>query len=244
MAALASTTVAILAGGLGTRIRPVLGEVPKLLATMAGKPFLDHLLAWLAPHKPATILLCLGHGATLILDYVEKHALPVVTVVEPAPLGTAGALRFALAGRKITPLLVLNGDTMLKGDLTPFFQAHQESGALGSLLCVAMEECQRYGTLTLDETQRIVRFVEKDEHHQGGGFISSGILYLQPPLVEALLASQGNSLERDFLACLPAGTLLGYPVAWPFIDFGVPDSYYQADDFFSQMDTVGGNLLP
>lgn len=224
-------TVAILAGGLGTRLRPVLGTLPKLLAPLAGRPFLDHLLHWVMPLAPQRILLCLGHGAEQVVDYVQRRpapAVPLIPLVEPAPLGTAGALRHAAPYWLQGPLLVMNGDTWVDGDLRLFVAAHRAAAAEGSLLCIPMAECRRYGTVTLDPQGNIRHFVEKDPHHPGPGLVSSGILLLEPSLLALLRQSDGPSLERDFLATLAPGRLHGVVMDRPFIDFGIPESFAMA----------------
>ena len=110
----------MLAGGLGTRIRPVLGDTPKLLAPIGGRPYLWYLLEWLRKFGARRIVLGLGHGAGAVLDYLRAQPaadLDIVTVVEPSPLGTAGAIRFARAHLRSDPVLVLNGDTFVNADL-------------------------------------------------------------------------------------------------------------------------------
>src|SRR5258708_12180186 len=92
---LASIDVAVLAGGLGTRLRPVLGETPKILAPIGGRPYLDHLLSWLAGFGATRVVLCLGFRAELVLDHVKRNPFPgleVVTSIEPDPPPPAGPL--------------------------------------------------------------------------------------------------------------------------------------------------------
>src|SRR5690606_23607214 len=110
--------VAVLAGGLGTRIRPVLGETPKLLAPIAGRSFVEHLFDRLASHGARRIVLCLGHGADRIRQHVAACPRPfdVTASVETAPLGTAGALRLARPALRSDPVLVLNGDSWVEAD--------------------------------------------------------------------------------------------------------------------------------
>lgn len=241
---LQGVTVAILAGGLGTRVRPVLGDLPKLLAPLAGHPFIDYLLHWLLPHRPRQVVLCLGQGADQVIDYLASRPspLPLHWEVEPFPMGTAGALRHAAHLWQEGPVLVMNGDTYVEGDLGQFWAAHQAAGGQGSLLCLPKADCQRYGTITFDDQNHITRFVEKNSLNHGPGWVNSGILLLTPPLLTKLAQSSGPSLERDFLATLPFGCLTAVPMAWPFIDFGTLLSFQEAQSFFAPIAARKGAL--
>src|SRR3954470_5460473 len=149
---LASVDVAVLCGGLGTRLRSVLGETPKVLAPVAGRPFLDHMLLWLASHGARRVVLCLGVRADLVLEHLTKRNvadLEIIPSVEPQPLGTAGALRLALPQLRSDPALVINGDTFIDADLGAFIAAHRQSGATASVLCAQVPSTARYGRLEI-----------------------------------------------------------------------------------------------
>ncbi|TAN64720.1 MAG: hypothetical protein EPN20_08070, partial [Magnetospirillum sp.] len=129
--------VVVLAGGLGTRIRGVLGDTPKVLAPINGRPFLDHLLDHLARLGAGRAVLSLGVGADRVSDHLAHRPppLPVIQVIEPAPLGTAGALRHALPCLSGDPVMVMNGDTWLETDFAAFLAEHHRAGRPVSLLC-------------------------------------------------------------------------------------------------------------
>lgn len=221
----------ILAGGLGTRIRGVLGDLPKVLAPVNRRPFLDHLLDQLAALGVGRAILALGVGADRVLAHLAGRPLPlpVVSVVESAPLGTAGALRLAIAAGTTDPLLVLNGDTWLEADFAAFLAAHRAAARLGSLLCVGVEDVARYGRIETAADGTVARFVEKDPDHRGPGLIHGGALLLSRAGLGALAAASGPSLERDFLARLPPGSLLAHRADGArFIDIGTPDSLARA----------------
>ncbi|OSM05209.1 putative nucleotidyl transferase [Magnetofaba australis IT-1] len=228
----------VLAGGLGTRIRSVLGETPKLLAPLAGEPYLRHLLAWLRGYGANHIVFCLGFGAEAIRDHLAQLDLPegmrVEGFVESEPLGTAGALRFVLPQMDAPagPRLIMNGDSYLDADLGAFARGHQQSGADLSMLCVEVPDGSRFGCVELDEAERISRFAEKDPARTGPGLINAGVYLLESAQQDRLMASAGPSLEKDFFAAMPTGSIRADVVSAPFIDFGTPDSYQQAQAFF------------
>lgn len=226
---LAGVDVVVLAGGLGTRLRGVLDGVPKVLAPVAGRPFLAHLLDRLAGFGARRVVLCLGHLAGTVTGWIDGNRAPdgleIVTVIEPEPLGTAGALRFARHSFTTDPVLVLNGDTFVDADLGAFAGAHRRSGASASVLCVAMEDAARYGRVEIGPDQRIRRFVEKQP---GGGIINAGVYLFATPFLDALERDRAVSLERDALERAPAGTLHAHVAQARFIDIGTPESLAQA----------------
>jgi len=145
--------VFVLAGGLGTRIRPVLGDIPKLLAPIGRRTYLDHLLNWLRGFGARRVVLGLGVRAQAIVDYAQAHpiaGIEIETVVEPSPLGTAGAIRFARATLRSDPILVVNGDSFADTDLCRLLERHHAACASATMLCAEVEEAGRYGRLALD----------------------------------------------------------------------------------------------
>jgi NDP-sugar pyrophosphorylase family protein len=224
---LGSVDILVLAGGLGTRIRPVLGDTPKLLAPIGGRPFLSYLLRWLAGFGARRVVLALGHAAAPVLAYVRDFrdpALEVIPVVEPQPLGTAGAVRFARARLRTDPVLVMNGDSFVDADLGRFLDFHRTAGAAGTVLCAAVEEAGRYGRVAIDENARIRAFVEKDTAFRGPAVVNSGVYLLSGALLDAIVAMPGPSLERDVFERLPAGSLAAFRGPFGFIDIGTPET--------------------
>jgi mannose-1-phosphate guanylyltransferase len=232
---LASIDVLVLAGGLGTRIRPVLGDLPKLLAPVGGRPYLSHLLDWLREFGVRRIVLGLGHGAGTVLDHLKAHPaadLDIRTVLEPSPLGTAGAIRFARAELHSDPALVLNGDTFVNADLCALVARQRETGALGTLLCVNVDNAGHYGRVMLDPRGRIERFAEKDSSFHGPAVVSGGVYALSAALLDRIAAGDARSIEYDVFQRLPAGELAAYSGRFDFIDIGTPESVAAAADVF------------
>ncbi|MCF8506761.1 MAG: NTP transferase domain-containing protein [Caulobacter sp.] len=217
----------VLAGGLGTRLKDVLHGKPKVLAPVGGKPFLDHLLAWLARAGTARVVLALGHLADRVKDHLAaaEPPLPVTVVVEDRPLGTAGAVAHARPALRGEPVLVMNGDTWFDADLNAFLDDFRASGAAFSILCVEVPDGARYGRVSVDANGFVTGFAEKDPTARGTALISAGTYLLSAAALDRIAAAEGPSLERDVLERLPAGTVRAWcPGAARFVDIGTPDS--------------------
>jgi mannose-1-phosphate guanylyltransferase len=228
----------VIAGGLGSRIAPVLGETPKLLAPISGRPYLAYLLDWLCGFGATRIVLGLGHQAQAVVDYLyrnegEHKDLNVVTVIEPRPLGTAGAIRFARQQLRTDPVLIMNGDSFADADLCEFVKYHETAKAKATLLCAKLDDAGRYGCIELDAGGRIRGFIEKDPNFHGGGLISAGVYLFSAAFLDELAAGNAASVEHDVFARAPAGSLAAFAGDFRFIDIGTPESLVLAERFIS-----------
>jgi len=230
---LAAIDIAIIAGGLGTRIKSVLGDTPKVLAPVGGRPFLETLLDQLQEFGARRVVLCLGHLADGVIDHVERHPradLEIVPVVEREPLGTAGALRLARDELKSDTVMAMNGDTFVDADFCRFVEAYRQSGAGLGILCSRVGDRARYASIDIDDAGRVRRFVEKNASLRGGGIVSAGVYLFSAEMLDRLAGGSGPSLEMDFLAMLPAGTINAYVPDGGFVDIGTPESLSRASD--------------
>lgn len=228
---LADIDVAVLAGGLGTRISQVLKDTPKLLAPVEGRPLVDYLFDWLRGFGARRIVLLLGHLAGKVADHLDAHpphGLSVEWAIEPSPLGTAGALVHGRALLRSNPVMVLNGDSFVDADLSAFVASHKASAAPASLLCTQVPDAARFGRVMLDQHGRIARFAEKDPANSGPGLINAGVYLLGQSFLDQIVAAQARSLELDVFARQSAGTLGAHAGAFPFIDIGTPESLANA----------------
>ncbi len=223
----------VLAGGQGTRLRGVLGDTPKVLAPVAGEPFLLLQLRWLASLGVERAVLCLGVGAGHVrhaLRAAKPWPLAVETVMEPRPLGTAGALRFAFEARKLLPddvgeAFVVNGDTLVALDLAAMRALHDALDAQQTLAVCAVEDAARFGSVQFDARGVITGFVEKGRG--GPGHVNAGAYLLDTVALESLLTSEEESLEA--LMQSAAWTRAAF-VAPAFLDIGTPESYAAVRD--------------
>lgn len=235
---LAHSDTVILAGGLGTRLRSVLPQAPKILAPIgAGKTYLDALLAVLARQGAKRVILSLGHLAEQVIAHCAQHkvdGLEIVFSVETEALGTAGALR--LASRQITsnPALVMNGDSWTPCDLNAFLAEHQRMQAPLTLLCVAVADASRYGTVTCAAEGAITGFHEKNGAQHGAGLVSAGIYAFSRAALNKLVEMPGSSLEKDFFEKQTLGARAVITTN-SFIDIGTPETFAQAGDFFKEL---------
>ena len=226
---LAGLDVFVIAGGFGSRIEPVLGNIPKLLAPISGRPYLTYLLDWLRQFGVARIVLGLGHQAQSVIDFLDRNKRPlgdmsVETVTEPRPLGTAGAIRFARRNLRTDPVLVMNGDSFADADLCEFVEHHRRGRARATLLCAEVNDAGRYGRVEVDQRGRIKGFIEKDPHFHGSSLVNAGVYLFSAALLDEIAAGNASSLEREVFACAPAGSLGAFTGCFPFIDIGTPES--------------------
>lgn len=233
-----SIDVAILAGGLGTRLRGVLADAPKILAPVAGKPFLEHLLAWLARQGVRRVVLGLGYRAGDVLAFLETRPFPLLeieTVIEPEPLGTAGAVAYAASRFRSTPVLVMNGDTIVDADLNEFLRAHRAAAADASILCVEVADAGRYGAVEIGPGNRLLRFAEKDPAAVGAAWINAGMYLFNRPFLDRFAGIGKGSLERDVLETAPSGQILAFQTKGRFLDIGTPETLALAPEVLTPL---------
>ncbi|HMF18090.1 MAG TPA: nucleotidyltransferase family protein [Gemmataceae bacterium] len=223
-------TAAILAGGLGTRLRSVVVDRPKVLATVQGKPFLLHLLDRLAEAGIGKTVLLTGYRADQVLQAVghNHRGMTLIHSVEPRPLGTGGALRNALKELSSASVLLLNGDSWCDVDLTDFCDFHHELDADVSMVLTRVNDAARFGAVTIGPGCEVERFEQKEA--DGSAWINAGIYLIARRLIEDVPGGPA-SLERDLLPrWLGQGnTVFGYCHSGPFVDIGTPESYADAD---------------
>jgi len=231
---LANVTAVILAGGLGTRLRSVLANRPKVLAEVRGRPFLAFLLDQLAVTGIREVVLCTGYrGGQVWAEFGDAYGgLHLVYSQEAEPLGTAGALRLALPGLWSDPVLIMNGDSFCKTDLMAFWAWHGEQGADATLLLTRVPDTHRYGQVHVDAEGRVLQFAEKDGTG-GPGWISAGIYLLSRRLLLMIPAGRAVSLEREMFPAWISQGLYGFRSEGRFLDIGTPEAYRMAKQFFA-----------
>ena len=227
----------VLAGGLGTRLKGILQGVPKPMAPIAGRPFLEKQLNQVARAGCTRVILSVGHLHEVIEKHfgVEWRGLTVDYAVENEPLGTGGAIRAALAQGREENILVLNGDTFLEADYAEMMSFHAAEGARMTMAVAHQRDVARYGGVMLDEG-RVVGFEEKGR--SGPGWINAGAYVVRRDLEWPPNLPEKFSFETDFLA--PEIVRLrptAYKVDGLFIDIGVPEDLARA-----QTELAGSDL--
>ena len=234
-----SLQVCILAGGLGTRLRPVLQDRPKVLVPVGDRTFLEVLVRYLCGQGLCRFVFLLGYMHEAVEDCLRRTIRPrcpqgeFAVSVEPQPMGTGGAVKFA------QPLLeddffLLNGDSYLEFDPRAMFQVHQDTGAEATLAVREVPEASRYGSVDVAPDGRIVDFREKDAA-RGPGLINAGTYILKRSVVESIPPGLAVSIERETFPHLLSSSRLVMSCRQDqgrFIDIGTPGSYRQ----FLEMD--------
>lgn len=227
---------AILVGGKGTRLRPIVADRPKSLALINGRPFIYFLLDQLIACGIKSIILCSGYKGAMLEDELgERYGHASLRYShEQYPLGTAGALRYAVEFFESNDILVMNGDSYCAADLSAFAEFHTRSDSSASLLLAKVPNIARYGAVELSSDGPILDFCEKGQR-SGSGLINAGIYILKKEIIENLPQDHPCSLETDVFPSLIGRGLFGWPEDGAFIDIGIPEDFERAQVFFANM---------
>ncbi len=218
----------ILAGGLGTRLRDVLPDLPKPMAPVGGKPFLAILMDQLITAGFNSAVLAVGYKNEMIHDYFgDKYGtLGLTYSVESEPLGTGGAIRQALANTSTRQTFVLNGDTYLELDYKAMLEAHIKSMSTLTIAVRAVPDAKRYGALDIVD-DCICGFFEKGR--LSAGMINAGVYIVTPDIFDLYRLPQVFSFENDLLGRHVRDIRpLAFQTEGSFLDIGVPEDYARA----------------
>lgn len=238
-------TALILCGGLGTRLRQVVPEVPKPMAPVAGRPFLEHILLYWRTQGVAHFILATGYKGEVIRRHFGSSwgGAAIEYVNEDTPLGTGGAVAHALRSGVFTEdaeVLLLNGDTWFRGSLQVLQRDAAASGGCPMLMALlSVEDASRYGSVALDSKGRAKAFEEK---RPGSGLINAGCYLFRPgeTLKEFRDMPPVFSLENDALPLMAAqGKLAASIQQADFIDIGIPEDYARSQHMLAG--TNGGD---
>lgn len=213
----------VLAGGLGTRLRPVIGELPKPMADVNGRPFLEILLRKLVREGFKDIIISVGYRKDIIEDYFNKIDVEACITYseENRQLGTGGALRKALGLVGSSDLLLLNGDTYVSDGLSSLVEFHEGNDFDATLGTVQAYE-ERKGGFVRADRGRVVEFSEK----VGTGVMSSGVIAFKRAALDLLPRQDVFSIETDFMpALIGKGVVAAYMLNGELIDIGTPEGY-------------------
>lgn len=232
-----ATDAVILCGGLGSRLRPISGDLPKVLMPFAGRPFIDILIESLLPFGFKRFILCVGHLREKVRAHFRTRDYEVVFSEEAEPLGTGGALKNARPHIATSPFLMLNGDSLCPTDLHLFYDFHMEKGGILSIVLTRPLSENSYGVVEVDQENRILAFREKAEA-QRGSFINAGIYLAEHGIFDLMPESTRFSLETDFIPALLSHGCYGFATDAEVIDIGTPERYVQAMKKKSGEDTL------
>ena len=218
----------VLAGGLGTRLRNRIADLPKPMAPIADRPFLEYVLDLLVAARVESIILSIGYLGAAIANHIghSYRGVPISYAREIEPLGTGGAIAHALQGLPDEPVLALNGDTLLKLDFDALANWYFQAPEPLAMVLRQVPDAGRYGAIQLDG-ERVSGFAERGA--AAPGLINGGIYVLRPSLFSQLGLSQRFSFEADVLQ-QHCHTLRprAYLTNAYFIDIGIPEDLDRA----------------
>ena len=221
----------ILAGGLGTRLRSVVADIPKCMAPVAGKPFLHYVISHLQDQGIEKFIFALGHLHEYVVDYLEKEhpTLHKQYSIEDSPLGTGGAIKLACSKATEKTVVVVNGDTLFKLDLAKLTAFHAECRADCTLSLKLMTNFSRYGVVELNKDHSIHSFKEKQAYKSGT--INAGVYALNVKKFCEEDLNQKFSFEQDYLEKLyDKRKMFAVVQDCYFIDIGIPEDFERAQN--------------
>lgn len=236
---LAGIDTVILAGGLGTRLRSVLPDRQKVLADVGGNPFLQKLIDHYFDAGTGRIVLALGYRATEVEKFISHNfgTARITASIEPEPLGTGGALRYALPKVQSDTVLVANGDSFADIDLAALLHFHRTQGSKITLALAFVDDMRRYGRVSIDDRGAVISFEEKRADGVAeSGYINAGVYLIEREVIAAIPSSQKISLEHDVFPARVGKDLYAYKQHASFIDIGTPESWAVAGEFFAELE--------
>jgi D-glycero-alpha-D-manno-heptose 1-phosphate guanylyltransferase len=225
----------ILAGGFGTRLKEAVSDVPKPMAPVNGKPFLDYILKYLTYYRIKKVVLSVGYLSEKIIEHYGSSFgdIEIVYAIEKEPLGTGGGIKMAMQQCSSADILVMNGDSFFDIDLHSFYDKHSDSISECSLALRHVSHAGRYGTITLGEFDMIQAFKEKTNVN-APGIINAGVYLLgRQAYNEETPRHPSFSIEKEFFEKkLNQLNMYGFTYNDYFIDIGIPEDYKQAQHDF------------
>jgi mannose-1-phosphate guanylyltransferase len=221
----------VLAGGEGTRLRPLTLTTPKPVLPLAGRPFLTFMLDWLHGHGVDEAILSLGFLSDAVHEVLGdiQSGMRLRYVHEDEPLGTAGPVRLAAdEGILADRFLVLNGDVLTDMDLTAEIAQHERTGATGTLALIEVEDVASYGVVPTKENGEVLEFREKSPGPAPTNRINAGAYVLERSVVDLIPAGRAVSFEREVFPQMVGNGLYGWAADGYWIDIGTPERYLEA----------------
>jgi len=223
------TEAIVLAGGLGTRLRSAVPDLPKCMAPVGGKPFLSYVIDYYSAQGIQEFIFSLGYMHESIEEYLDDHYSLVDRkyVIEEEPMGTGGAIKLACEHSMTKNVLVLNGDTLFKINLSELSSLHQLKASECTLSLKTMTDFDRYGVVELNADQSVKHFHEKK--HYSAGTINGGVYALDKERFMKKDFPDKFSFEKDYLEKeYKKGKLFGIVQEGYFIDIGLPEDFERA----------------
>lgn len=235
------TQAVVLVGGFGTRLRPLTNATPKQMLPILHRPMIEHVIDHLAEHGIEEAVLSMGYRPDRFTEAYPSGVFNGVKLhyaVEPEPLDTAGAIRFAAKDAGIAEqFIVVNGDVLTDLDIGALVAFHDERGADGTIALHRVEDPSAFGVVLTDDNGRVLAFVEKPPREEAPtDLINAGTYVLEPSVIDRIAEGRKVSIEREvFPAMVDDGVLYATPGDTYWIDTGTPAKYIE-----SQLDLIDG----
>jgi mannose-1-phosphate guanylyltransferase len=221
----------VLAGGEGTRLRPLTRTMPKPVLPLAGRPFLSFMLDWLRHHGVDDVVLSCGFLSDAVKAVLGDiyQGMRLRYVIEEEPLGTAGPVRLAYdEGLLDERLLILNGDVLTDMDLDAELEQHEATGARVTLALVAVDHTESYGVVPTDADGRVEAFLEKTSGEVPTNRVNAGAYVLEREVLELVPPGRAVSFERETFQGLVGDGLYGWAAEGYWMDIGTGERYLEA----------------
>jgi mannose-1-phosphate guanylyltransferase len=218
----------ILAGGLGTRLRPITYKTPKPLVPLVGKPLVMHIIDSLPP-RVDTVVLAVSYMKDVLEEYfrVNDCGRKVILVNETSPLGTGGAIK-NVEGHLDDTFIVINGDVLTSIDINSMVKYHREKGGIGTISLWQVEDPTAFGVVGLDHDHRITAFQEKPSKAEAvSNMINAGVYVFEPDLLDNI-GKGAVSLEKEVFPKVLDQGLFGYAYEGYWVDCGTRENYLKA----------------
>lgn len=224
----------LIAGGFGTRLRPLTNTRPKHLLPIANRPHIEHVLDLLQTHGIDEVVLLTSYLAEAFEGVIAKagsRGMRIDVAHEEEPRGTAGAIKNAEVLIGDETFLAFNGDVLSAVDLTAALGFHRTSGAIGTLVLTPVEDPSAFGVVPTDSSGRVLRFVEKPPAGTAEtNLINAGVYVLEPEILASIPPDRAVSIEREvFPPLAEKGRLFATPTDAYWMDIGTPDKYLRAN---------------
>ncbi len=228
--------VVILAGGLGKRLKSVMGVTQKVLARIGDQPFLEILIDYIASQGGRRFILCVGHGSNDVEAYFKNkyQDREIVFSKEESALGTGGAIKQGSALVKTNTFLAMNGDCFCVVNYNALIAAHRRHKAKATVAVTKLPDVRDYGSITVNEKSQIIAFKEKLALVQAG-LINTGTYCLDRDVFNLTKTPQKFSIEHDFFPRLVGQGFYAFEVENRFIDIGTPERYQWAREHLKSL---------
>lgn len=217
--------VIILTGGKGTRLRSKIKDIPKTMADVNGKPFLEWTLEWLSKFNVKNVILAVGYKKEYIKEYFgDKYQnIKIIYSEEDEPLGTGGAIKKALMRSSEKNVIAMNGDVFARVDLEKIFEQHVKSDSIMTIAIKEMYNFDRFGVVKF-ENDRITKFEEKKYVEKG--FMNTGVYVINRNIFDNKINQDSFSIENDYLNKYVASDKISpFIYDGQFVDIGIPEDY-------------------